>query len=221
MKRSVLIVDDHPIMRRGVVSLIGVEKDLEITSEAGTAAEAITILESIDLPDLAIVDLSLPDKSGLELTKDIVALYPDLKVLVMSMHEESRYCERVLRAGARGYIMKEAAAENLVRAIRRVLDGQIYVSDSMSSNLLEILAGRRPTSESSPIERLTDREIEVYEWIGRGKGSREIASQLNISIRTVDAHRAHLKEKLGVKDSNSLVRSAVKWVESEQPDRVR
>ncbi len=205
-------------MRRGVVSLIGAEGDLEVVSEAGCAADALTILEEKELPDLAIVDLSLPDKSGLELTKDIVALYPELKVLVMSMHEESRYCERVLRAGARGYIMKEAAAENLVPAIHRILDGQIYVSDAMSSNLLEILAGRRPASEASPVERLTDREIEVYELIGRGKGSRDVATQLNISIRTVDAHRAHLKEKLALKDSNALVRSAVRWVESEKPE---
>jgi len=216
--RRILIVDDHPIMRRGVVSLIGTEDDLKIVSEAGTAAEAMAVLESGESLDLAIVDLSLPDKSGLELTKDIATLYPELRILVMSMHEESRYCERVLRAGARGYLMKEAAAENLVHAIRRVLDGQIYVSDAMSSNLLEIVAGRRPTAETSPIDRLTDREIEVYEWIGRGKGSREIATQLNISIRTIDAHRAHLKEKLGLKDGNELVRNAIRWVESGRPD---
>ncbi len=214
MKR-LLIVDDHPLMRRGIVSLIGAEDDLEIVSEAGSSTEALSILESKELPDLAIVDLSLPDKSGLELTKDISALYPDLAVLIMSMHDESLYCERVLRAGARGYIMKEAAAENLVSAIRRVLDGQIYVSDTMSSSLLEILAGRRPAAEASPLERLTDREMEVYELIGRAKGSREIAEQLHISIRTVDAHRAHLKEKLGLKDSNSLMRHAVRWVETE------
>lgn len=213
--KHLLIVDDHPLMRRGVVSLIGAEDDLEIVSEAGSASEALSILESKDLPDLAILDLSLPDKSGLELTKDIAALYPKLTVLIMSMHDESLYCERALRAGARGYIMKEAAAENLVSAIRRVLDGQIYVSDTMSSSLLEILAGRRPTAEASPLERLTDREMEVYELIGRAKGSREIAEQLHISIRTVDAHRAHLKEKLGLKDSNSLVRHAVRWVETE------
>lgn len=213
--KKILIVDDHPIMRRGIVSLVGAEGDLEIVCEAGTGTEALSLLEAQGLPDLAIVDLSLPDKSGLELTKDIAALYPELKVLVMSMHDESLYCERALRAGARGYIMKEAAAENLVTAIRRVLDGQIYVSEAMSSHLLEILAGRRPAGEASPLDRLTDREMEVYELIGQGKGSREVAEQLHISIRTVDAHRAHLKEKLRLKDSNALVRHAVRWVETE------
>lgn len=213
--KEILIVDDHPIMRRGIVSLIGAEGDLKISCEAGCAADALRLLEEKPLPDLAIIDLSLPDKSGLELTKDIAVLYPDLKVLVMSMHDESLYCERALRAGARGYIMKEAAAENLVSAIRRVLDGQIYVSEVMSSHLLEILAGRRPAGEASPLDRLTDREMEVYELIGQGKGSRVIAEQLHISIRTVDAHRAHLKEKLRLNDSNALVRHAVRWVETE------
>jgi DNA-binding NarL/FixJ family response regulator len=210
----ILIVDDHPIMRRGIVSLVGAEGDLEIAFEAGSAVEAMEQLASNPLPDLAIVDLSLPDKSGLEVTKDIVAQYPDLKILVMSMHDESLYCERALRAGARGYIMKEAAAENLVTAIRRVLEGQIYVSEKMSSHLLEILAGRRPAALASPLDCLTDREMEVYELIGNGKGSRTIADQLHISIRTVDAHRAHLKEKLHLDDSNALVRHAIRWVET-------
>jgi len=213
--KEILIVDDHPIMRRGIVSLVGAEGDLRISDEAGCGADALRLLEQKALPDLAIIDLSLPDKNGLELTKDLAVLYPQLKVLVMSMHDEALYCERALRAGARGYIMKEAAAENLVTAIRRVLDGQIYVSEKMSSHLLEILAGRRPAGEASPLDRLTDREMEVYELIGQGKGSREVAEQLHISIRTVDAHRAHLKEKLHLKDSNALVRHAVRWVETE------
>jgi len=211
--KKILLVDDHPISRHGVAQLIAMEEGLKICAEAGSSAAGLEAVRQCDC-DLAIVDITLPDKSGLELTKDIAAMYPDTLVLGLSMHDETLYAERMLRAGARGYIMKEAAPENLIKAVRMVLDGGIYLSAEMSSRLLGMLSGTSSeNSAKSPLERLTDREIEVFDLIGNGKGSRAIAQKLSISIRTVDAHRANIKEKLAIKDGNELVRYAVRWVE--------
>lgn len=214
MKR-LLLVDDHPIMRHGLVQLISAEPDLEVCAEAGNAAEGMTAASKQN-PDLVIADLTLPDKHGLEFIKDLRALHPDLQIMVLSMHDESLYAERALRAGARGYLMKEAAAENLIRAVRRVLGGDIYLSDKMASVMLELLSGQRKTSASAGIDRLTDRELEVLQLIGSGRGTRQIADQLHVSVRTIDAHRAHIKDKLQLPDGNALVRYAVRWVENQQ-----
>lgn len=214
MKR-LLLVDDHPIMRHGLVQLISAEPDLEVCAEAGNAAEGMTAAAKQN-PDLVIADLTLPDKHGLEFIKDLRALHPDLQIMVLSMHDESLYAERALRAGARGYLMKEAAAENLIRAVRRVLGGDIYLSDKMASVMLELLSGQRKTSASAGIDRLTDRELEVLQLIGSGRGTRQIADQLHVSVRTIDAHRAHIKDKLQLPDGNALVRYAVRWVENQQ-----
>ena len=211
--KHILIVDDHPVMRYGLSQLIDAEADLEVCGEAGTAADAMDLLGSMN-PDLLLVDLTLSDKNGLELIKDIRAVYPGAQILVVSMHDETLYAERALRAGARGYIMKESAASSLIKAIRRVLDGKIYVSDLMAARLLELLSGQQSETINSPLDRLSDREFEVFQQIGMGKGSRDIADQLNISVRTIDAHRAHIKSKLGMKDGNALVRYAVRWVET-------
>jgi DNA-binding NarL/FixJ family response regulator len=157
----------------------------------------------------------MPGRSGLEFIKDLKAAEPDLAVLVVSMHDEVVFAERALRAGARGYIMKEAGGENLLAAIRQVLRGEVYVSPRMSSRILNDLSARRPRGSTSPIERLTDREFEVFQLIGQGKSTRDIAEQLHLSSKTVDVHRSHLKEKLELKDATALIRHAVRWVETQ------
>lgn len=212
-KKRILLVDDHPVMRHGLAQLVRMEPDLDVCGEAGSAAEGMSAVQKLK-PDLVVADLTLPDKHGLEFIKDIMAMHPGTLLLVLSMHDESLYAERVLRAGGRGYVMKETAADTLIGAVRRVLDGGIYLSDRMAGQMLELMAGQRKQAEASPLERLTDRELEVLQLIGQGRATRVIAEQLNISARTVDAHRAHIKEKLQVPDGPALVRYAVRWMES-------
>ena len=206
-------MDDHPIMRHGLSQLIRAAEELEVCGEAGSAREGLDKVLALK-PDLVVVDLTLPDKSGLELLKDIQAMVPGMTCLVLSMHDESLYAERVLRAGARGYLMKETAAENLITAIRKVFTGGLYVSESLAAKMLEQLALGRPKQAGGGVDALTDRELEVLEAIGAGKATKIIAEQLSISARTVEAHRAHIKEKLNITDGSSLVRFAVQWVES-------
>ncbi|CAN5260988.1 response regulator transcription factor [soil metagenome] len=214
----ILLVDDHPMMRLGVGQLLSAQPDLEVAGEAGSAAEAFGLVQGdAGRFDLAIIDLTLPDRSGIELVKDLVAFAPRLRLLVMSMHDESLYAERVLKAGAHGYIMKEEAAAKLVRAVRQVIDGGIFVSDRMSTKMVAAMTGHGGGGGESAISRLTDRELEVFQLTGSGKGSREIAAILSVSVRTIDAHRAHLKQKLDLPDGPSLVREAVRWVESQNP----
>ncbi len=209
MKR-VLIVDDHPIMRRGLMQLLALEEDLVVYQDVGTAAAALDACLH-EAPELVIADLSLPDKNGLELIKDLRAIHGDLRILVVSMHDESLYAERVLRAGGRGYVMKQEAPERLIEAVRTVLGGGIFVSPSVSSRIIEWFANPQGTGES-PVSRLSDRELEILRLIGEGLGSRDIAGRLHISVRTIGAHRAHIKEKLGLRDGTELVHHAVRWV---------
>ena len=211
-KQRILIVDDHPMMRQGLAQLINSEPDLTVSCEADTARQALEAIGQ-SKPDLALVDISLPDKSGLELIKDLHALHPELRVLVVSMHDESLYAERVLRAGGRGYVMKQEGGRKLMEAIRHVLLGQIYVSEKMSARILEIFSGGRRDGTGSPVGRLTDREFEVFHLIGQGKGTREIAEHLKLSVKTVEVHRARIKEKLGIKSATDLVRFAVRWAD--------
>ena len=213
-KIRILIVDDHPMMRQGLVQLIKNEPDLTVAGEAETAEQAVSIIAQ-SAPDLVLADISLTGKGGLELIKDVHALRSGLPVLVISMHDESVYAERVLRAGGRGYIMKQEGGKQIMQAIRHVLSGQIYVSPKMSGKILEIFSGRRSESGGSPVERLTDREFEVFQLIGQGKGTRQIADQLHLSVKTVEVHRQHIKEKLKLTDAPSLARYAVQWVESQ------
>ncbi len=212
-KKRIFIVDDHPIMRQGLAQLINHETDLEVCGEAADARAALTGVMDAK-PDLVIIDISLPGKNGLELIKDLKASADKCMMLVHSMHDESLYVERVLRAGAHGYIMKHEGGKKLMDAIHKVLRGEIYVSPEMSGKILEIFSGRRPSS-TDPVEALSDRQFEIFQMIGQGKGTRAIAESLNVSVKTIDAHRAHIKEKLGLKSGNELVRFAVRWVENQ------
>jgi DNA-binding NarL/FixJ family response regulator len=211
---KILIVDDHPVVRGGLENIIEGRDGLTVCGMAGSVQEALAQVE-LTKPDLVLTDLGLPGRNGVELIKDLRTLHPALPVLVMSMHDELIYAERVLRAGGRGYVPKEAPAEVLLRAIRRVLDGGVFVSESVTSHFLHGLSGSSDQRSSFPIQRLTDRELEVFEHVGKGKSSLEIATLLTISPRTVDAHRTHIREKLGLADGNDLIRFAVRWVESD------
>jgi DNA-binding NarL/FixJ family response regulator len=210
---SLILIDDHPIMRHGLAQLVADEPDLEVVSQAGSAAEALQLIPA-SMPDLAVIDLTLPDKSGLELLKDIHALHPDLRCLVLSMHDEDLYAERALRAGARGYLMKEAAAAQFINAVRKVLEGGIYLSHAVSERMLEQAVTGRAHRAATGMDQLTDRELEVLSLIGSGKATKIIAEHMKISPRTVEAHRAHIKEKLGLTDGAELVRYAIQWMEN-------
>ena len=212
--KRILIVDDHPMMRTGLAQLIGNEPDLKVAAEASTAGQAIDLAAKHRF-DLALLDISLPDKTGLELIKDLRSLCPELPILVVSMHDEMIYAERALRAGARGYIMKQEGGQKFLAAIRQVLGGQIYVSDAMSARILEVFSGKQDGQGGSPVRKLTDREFEVFQLIGRGVSNRAIAEQLHLSIKTVEVHRAHIKEKLGLKTATELVRYALRWADSQ------
>lgn len=212
-KTRVLIVDDHPMTRSGLAYFINHQPDMIACCEAQDAAEALKgVVQS--KPDLVLTDFTLPDKNGLELIKDIRAVAPQLPILVISMHEESLYAERVLRAGARGYITKEEGGERLMRAIRHVLSGTIYVSDKMSARILEIFSGGTSVQERSPVEELSDREFEIFELMGDGMSTQQIAEKLHLSMKTVDAHRAKIKEKLKLKTTNELISYAARWTAS-------
>jgi DNA-binding NarL/FixJ family response regulator len=216
-KKRILIVDDHPMMRQGLAQLIDNESDLSVCGEADTAGQALTGVGT-QKPDLVIADISLPDKNGLELIKDLQAMHSGLPVLVVSMHDESLYAERVLRAGGRGYIMKQEGGKKLMEAIRQVLSGQIYVSERMSAKILEIFSGRRSHGRGSPLEQLSDREFEVFQLIGEGKATREIADQLHLSVKTVEVHRANIRKKLKLTSGTDVVHQAIRWVESQKPN---
>lgn len=206
------------MMRVGLGHLIERQSDLTMCGEAANPAEALKALPGAQ-PDIILADLTMPGRSGLEFVKDLLALSPDLAILIVSMHDEAVYAERALRAGARGYIMKEAGGEAVVAAIRQILAGQAYVSPAMSARLLDNLSGRKPRGSSSPIEKLSDREFEVFQLIGQGKSTRDIATQLHLSSKTVDVHRSHIKEKLELNDVTALIRYAVRWVETQKTDQ--
>jgi len=203
------------MMRNGLAQLIGSEPDLKVCAEADNARQGLELVTRHAF-DLVLLDISLPDKSGLELLKDIRVLRPDLPVLVVSMHDELVFAERVLRAGGRGYIMKQEGGQKYLQAIRQVLAGQIYVSDKMSARILESLSGRASErAGASPVQRLSDREFEVFQLIGQGLGTREIAQRLHLSVKTVEVHRINIKEKLQVKTATELVRFAVRWADAQ------
>lgn len=212
-KLKVMLVDDHPILRRGLAELINQEKDLEICGEAENIEMALEAIKRC-VPNLILVDLSLKDENGLELIKDIKARYPEVLILVLSMHDEAFYAERVLRAGARGYIMKRQAASQILQAIHRVLAGEVYLSDDMSSKILKNISGKKEYKSDSPIERLSDRELEVFRLIGGGLGTRQIAERLSRSVKTVETYREHIKLKLDLKNSAELVQHAIQWLKS-------
>ena len=205
----IMLVDDHPVLREGLAQLISHEPDLMICGQYEDAARAFAAIGTAR-PDLAIIDLSLKGSSGLELVKNSRASYPKLLILVLSMYDESLYAERVLRAGAAGYIMKEEASDKILGAIRQVLDGGIYLSEKMGSKLMHQLIGGKSPEAGSVLARLSDRELEVFGLIGQGKGTRQIAEQLHLSVKTIESHRAHIKEKLDLHSANELVHTAIR-----------
>lgn len=214
-RRRILIVDDHPLFRQGISLMISHEPDMVVCGEAETAVQALSEMERLD-PDLAIVDVSLKGTNGIELVKSMRSLRPDLPVLVLSMHDESLYAERALRAGGRGYIMKQAPPEQVMDAIRRVLKGELYLSPDANRRLLHtFVSGREHGAGTSSVEHLSDRELEVFELLGKGRGTAQIAHELKVSIKTVEAHRAHIKTKLSLQTAPELVRAAVEWVDNE------
>jgi DNA-binding NarL/FixJ family response regulator len=214
-KRRVFLVEDHPITRRGLVELINHEPDLSVCGEADTAAAALEEIKKLK-PDLALVDITLPRRSGLTLLKDIRLWTPAVYVLVLSMHDENLYAERVLRAGGHGYIMKDEGGEKLLGAIRQVLGGKTYVSDRVSTRIVDAFAGRSKATENSTVGRLTDREFEVFQLLGQGLPTAEIGRRLHLSPKTIDSHRLHIKEKLQLSSLPELMRYAVRWAATEE-----
>jgi DNA-binding NarL/FixJ family response regulator len=215
VKRRVLIVDDHPIFRDGISQLINHQPDLHVCGGVCSAAQALSSVEELK-PDMLIVDISIQGTNGIELIKSIRAQYPTLPALMLSSHDENLYAERALRAGARGYIMKAAPSEKVVEAIRRVLSGALYLSEAIGGRLLDtFLNGRTPHGSTSGVEQLSDRELEIFRALGEGRSTREIARTLFLSVKTVETHRAHIKEKLKVQNASELIRAAVEWVNNE------
>jgi DNA-binding NarL/FixJ family response regulator len=210
LKRRVLIVDDHPLMRQGLAQLINQQPDLAICGEAEDAPQALRQTSELK-PDVVIVDLSLKGLDGIELIKSLRLQYAQLPVLVLSMHDEALYAERALKAGAWGYIMKQEATNQVLSALRRVLAGEIHVSQSVSSKIVQGMVGSG-ISKRSPLERLSDRELEVFCKIGRGAATKQIAAELHLSVKTIETHCAHIKEKLRLQSQRELVQHAIRWV---------
>jgi DNA-binding NarL/FixJ family response regulator len=209
-KAKILIVDDHPIVREGLAQLISRQEDLIVCGQAEEPARALDAIGTLK-PDLLIIDLTLKGIDGIELIKTVATGFARLPVLVFSVFDEALYAERALRAGARGYVMKREPTEKVILAIRRVLSGEIYVSERMAKKLLHKYFDRRQTIRGSPIERLSDRELSVFRLIGQGLGTRQIAEQLHLSVKTIESHRAHIMEKLNLKSATELVQYAIRW----------
>ena len=211
---KIIIVDDHPIVRQGLAALINQQEDMEVCAQAANGREAMEQIGKLE-PDLVTIDLTLGDSGGLELIKNIKSRYPDLPMLVISIHDESLYAERVLRAGAKGYIMKQEATENVTDAIGRVLAGQVYVSEGMSDRIVKSFLGGTAKSQFPTVSALSDRELEVFRLIGQGYGTRKIAEMLHLSIKTIETYRAHIKFKLELDNAAHLLQYAVQWVGSQ------
>ena len=214
MKIKVLVVDDHPIVRQGLVQLINQQTDLMVCWDGEEAAKAFEAVQSAK-PDILVVDISLKGGSGLELIKNVKFAYPNLPALVLSMHDELLYAERALRAGARGYIMKQEAIDKVLVAIRRVLRGELYLSDEMNKRMLRQVLGGPPELPRSPVETLSDRELEVFRLIGAGRTTRQIADELHLSVKTIETHRSHIMDKLRIPTANELVMRAFQWMQNE------
>lgn len=211
-----VLVDDHPAVINGYRFMLGPHPEFIVCGTATSEAEALTVVMS-EKPDLLITDLNMPGRGGLELIKDVVALHPGLKVLVSSMHDELLYASRALHAGARGYVGKDSPGNAMLDAIRKVLDGGVYLSEKLAAHLADSFASARPRgSSASPLEKLSDREFQVFELFGKGKTAKEIAAQLNLSPKTIAVHRDHIKEKMSFATSAEMIRQAVRWVETQR-----
>lgn len=217
VKFRLLLVDDHPVVLDGYRLMLNSQPDLEVCSAADNEVDALAAVAR-EHPDLVVIDLKMPGRGGLNLIKDLVVLHPGLKILVCSMHDEMLYAERALRAGAKGYLTKDSSGPVMLAAIRRVLGGEIYVSERLAAHLLDAFASARPRGSSSPLEKLSDREFEVFLLFGEGKTAKEIAGQLNLSPKTVSVHRDHIKEKMDFATSAEMIRQAVRWVETSRLD---
>jgi DNA-binding NarL/FixJ family response regulator len=215
-KIKILLVDDHPLVREGLVNLIGQQPDLEICGEAGGESQALELIGTVQ-PDVAIVDISLENGSGIELIKRVKTLHPAVTMLVLSMHDESLYAERALRAGARGYIMKREAARKIIEGIRRVRAGQLYVSEKIAAGMAEKFVDGHTAADISPAGQLSNRELEVFQLLGTGQNTRQIADHLHIGFKTVQAYNARIKEKLKLANATELLREAMRWHEDNQP----
>lgn len=211
-----VLVDDHPIVRQGLRRLLETERDLEVCGEAETAREAKSLIRELQ-PDAVIVDVSLAQGDGLELVKDARAHYPSLPMLVLSMHDEAIYAERMLSAGANGYIMKHAASEQFLQALRRVLEGGIYVSEAVGNTMIEKFAAGDAYASANPVDGLSNRELQVLHMIGKGLSTRQTADALNLSIKTVESHRQRIKRKLSLRTSAQLMQYAVNWYAGRTP----
>ena len=209
-KKTVFIVDDHPLLRQGLALLINREEDLAVCGEAEEAQAAMQAI-SQSQPDVLIVDISLNGPDGLDLLKSIRGLYPDLPVLILSMHDEATYAERALRARANGYIMKQEATEKVLVAVRRILNGEIYLSDRIANKMLQQYIGGSSAALQSRLSTLSDRELEVFRSIGEGRSTRQIADELHLSVKTVETYQAHLKEKLALRSGRELIQHAIQW----------
>jgi DNA-binding NarL/FixJ family response regulator len=213
-KSRVFVVDDHPIVRQGLAMLVNRESDLVVCGEAEDAQAAMQSVIACK-PDILVLDISLNGPDGLDLLKSVRNRYPDLPVLVLSMHDESIYAERALRAGAQGYIMKQEATEKVLVALRRILSREIYVSDRIANRMLQHYIGNSDAGKPSSIADLSDRELEVFRLIGEGHSTRQIAEELHISVKTVESYQAHIKEKLSLRSGRELVQHAIQWAINE------
>lgn len=214
-KNKILLIDDHPLVREWLANLINEQSDLHVCGEASNAPEAFQLI-GVAKPELVIVDISLDGGSGIELIKNIKATYPAMLAIVLSMHDEALYAERALRAGARGYIMKREATKKILGAIRSVIAGTLYVSDKVTAKMAEKFVEGRHLKTNSPVEQFSDRELEVFQLLGRGHNTRQIADQLNLGFKTVQTYCARIKEKLNLTNANELLYQAIRWNESEE-----
>ena len=212
-KTRIAVVDDHTMMRQGLAQSLGSEPDLEVCWTAASVPEALAALER-ERPDMMTVDITLPGRNGLELIKDVLALVPGLPILVISMHDESLYAQRVLKCGAKGYIMKDASHDDLLTAVRRVAAGKVWLSPRMSEEILEAFSGGAPRRTVDGVQKLSDREFEVFQLLGEGKSTQQIADALHISTKTVDVHKSNIRDKLELEDSAAVLRHAIRWAET-------
>jgi DNA-binding NarL/FixJ family response regulator len=209
-KSRVFIIDDHPLVREGLTNLINGQDDLVVCGEANDSAETINGITKAR-PDVALIDISLKNESGLELVKALASRFPHVALIVLSMHDEALYAERALRAGARGYVMKHETSKSVLASIRRVLTGGVYVSERLVNKMALRVASSQESAVSSPVERLSDRELEIFRLLGQGRTTSQIAADLNLSLKTVQAYCARAKEKFGVTSLTELLRAAIRW----------